>query len=325
MSTRATRATHHVTCPNSHVSWERMLGNLWGHFARANLASVNEYCQDLHVCNVGIVHEARHVRHATAATEALGHLTKARVAHQVVHHVRVTHEILGHAREHGVAHDGAQIGHAAGTTTGTASATAAKHASEAAEVGHAAAAGTRAGGCPGQVGLLGGHLLDAALGRLIALLHGLATAGALVLDALAVGLHGALGVAEGEAGEAQAGPGLGVGRVDGDGRLGVGAGGGVVLGGGVGGGAVGEEDGVAGVQVEGLRVEGDGLGVVLLGHGGVALGFQGLGLLLLLVGGLLPGRGGGILGPGGGCCRGAERLVGGVDLEEGLGPEDGRG
>lgn len=81
------------------------------------------------------------------------------------------------------------------------------------------------------------------------------------------------------------------------------------------------------LQAERLRVEGDGLGVVLLGHGGVALGFQGLGLLLLVLGRLLllvPG----VLaagGPRGGGRRGAEGLVGGVDLEEGLGPEDGGG
>lgn len=237
---------------------------------------------NLQIGNVGVGHYGAEIRHATSAAKLVGHVAETRVAHQVVHEVGVAHEVLGHAGEHGVAHDGAEIGHAA-SATGTA---AAEHGGEVAEVGHAAGTGTGTGSGAGEVvlGLL--LLLDAALGRLEALLHGLGAAVALVLDALLVGFHGALGVAEGEAGEAQAGPGLGVGRVDGDGGLGVDAGGLVVSGGGVGGGAVGEEDCVGGVQGEGLGVEVNGGGVVLLGHGGVALGLEGFGFFLLGVGGL---------------------------------------
>lgn len=228
----------------------------------------------LQIGNVGVGHYGAEVGHATTVAKLAGHVTKSRVAHQVAHQVGVAHQVLGHAGEHGVAHDGAEIGHAASTTgtTGTTTA-AAEHGGEVAEVGHAAgaSASTGTGSRAGEVvlGLL--LLVNAALGRLEALLHGLGAAVALVLDALLVGLHGALGVAEGEAGEAQAGPGLGVVGVDGNGGLGVDAGGFVVAGGGVGGGAVGEEDCVGGVQGEGLGVEVDGGGVVLLGHGGVAL------------------------------------------------------
>lgn len=259
----ATAAAHHVSGPV--VEPVSKVSLIIHHHA---LGLLQNYLQ---IGNVGVGHYGAEIGHATAVAKLAGHVTKSRVAHKVVHEVGVAHQVLGHAGEHGVAHDGAEVGHTASTTGTTAAA--AEHGSEVAEVGHAAGAGTGTGtgSRAGEVvlGLL--LLLDAALGRLKALLHGLGAAVALVLDALLVGLHGALGVAEGEAGKAQAGPGLGVGGVDGNGGLGVDAGRFVVAGGGVGGGAVGEEDCVGGVQGEGLGVEVDGGGVVLLGHGGVAL------------------------------------------------------
>lgn len=181
---------------------------------------------NLQIGNVGVGHYGAEVGHATAAAKLAGHVAKSRVAHQVVHEVGVAHEVLGHAGEHGVAHDGAEVRHAA-SATGTASAAAAEHGGEIAEVGHAAGAGTGIGTVSraGEVVLSLLLLFNAALGRLEALFHGLGATVALVLDALLVGLHGALGVAEGETGEAQAGPGLGVGGINGDGGLGVDAGG----------------------------------------------------------------------------------------------------
>lgn len=94
----------------------------------------------------------------------------------------------------------------------------------------------------------------------------------------------------------------------------------MVLCGGVSGGAVGEEDGVGGVDGESLGVEVDGGLVVLLCHGGIALALESLGLLLLGVGGSTAC---GSTAGGGGGARGAragpELLVDGVDLEQVLG------
>ncbi len=94
------------------------------------------------------------------------------------------------------------------------------------------------------------------------------------------------------------------------------------VGGAVGGGAVGEVDGVCGGEGDGFGVEGYGGGVVLARHGGVALGFEGF---------RFRGRGGGGSWFGGaGCwvaaagCGGGggvfafEFLVDAVDAEEGL-------
>ena len=90
------------------------------------------------------------------------------------------------------------------------------------------------------------------------------------------------------------------------------------VGGAVGGGAVGEVDGVRGGKGDGLSVEVDGGGVVFARHGGVAFGFEEFGFR---------GRGG---GAGGSCgcwfrCRAAcagvfafEFFVDAVDAEEGL-------
>ncbi|MES5992868.1 hypothetical protein U6O80_12345, partial [Cutibacterium acnes] len=84
---------------------------------------------------------------------------------------------------------------AAAAATGT---TAAEHGSEVAKVGHATGTGTGTGAGAAAGGgdvIVCLELLDAALGRLVALLHGVGAAVALVLDALLVGFHGALGVA----------------------------------------------------------------------------------------------------------------------------------
>ena len=53
----------------------------------------------------------------------------------------------------------------------------------------------------------------------------------------------------------------------------------MVVGGAVGGGAVGEVDGVEWGEAEGAGIEGDGGGVVFDRHGGVALGFEEFGVL----------------------------------------------
>ena len=95
------------------------------------------------------------------------------------------------------------------------------------------------------------------------------------------------------------------------------------VGGAVGGGAVGEVDGVCGGEGDGLGVEVDGGGVVFARHGGVAFGFEEFGFR---------GRGGGAGGGGGfwfrcraagaaGACAGVfafEFFVDAVDAEEGL-------
>lgn len=100
----------------------------------------------------------------------------------------------------------------------------------------------------------------------------------------------------------------------------------MVVGGAVGGGAVGEVDWVCGGDGDGGGIEIDGGGVVFARHGGVALGFEGFG------GGGRGGWGGGlrfIIGGGGGgwCSSGAcssggvfalEFLVNAVDAQEGL-------
>lgn len=82
-----------------------------------------------------------------------------------------------------------------------------------------------------------------------------------------------------------------------------------------------QEHGIRRVQAQGLRVQLDGLAVVLLRHGGVALALEGLGLLLLLL------RRGGSTGSagtaGGRGLRRLELLVDGVDLEEVLGADGG--
>lgn len=96
----------------------------------------------------------------------------------------------------------------------------------------------------------------------------------------------------------------------------------MVLVGGVGGGAVGEEDGVEGVDGEGLGVEVDGGAVVLLCHGGISFTLESVGLLLLLfTEGFRRRRGGAT------CCAlcgsGLELLVDGVDLQQVLGAEGG--
>ena len=71
----------------------------------------------------------------------------------------------------------------------------------------------------------------------------------------------------------------------------------MLVGGAVGGGAVGEVDRVGRGEGEGLGVEGYGGGVVFARHGGVALGFEGFGFRGR-------GGGGGGLSGGGFCCLG---------------------
>jgi hypothetical protein len=87
----------------------------------------------------------------------------------------------------------------------------------------------------------------------------------------------------------------------------------------VGGGTVGKEDGVAGVDSQSLGIEVDGSTVILLGHGSVTLRLKGLSLLSLLLG-ELDGCG----GSGSGRLVGAGLLEDRVDLEEVLGSNGSR-
>ena len=103
----------------------------------------------------------------------------------------------------------------------------------------------------------------------------------------------------------------------------------MLVAGAVGGGAVGEVDGVGGGEGDGLAVEGDGGRVVFARHGGVALGFEGFGFRRRGGHGWLFGRGGAaaaaagttaIAGAGGGVFA-FEFFVDAVDAQEGLGAD----
>lgn len=231
---------------------------------------------NLHLGNARIAHQAGHIRHATTLAKALGHLAHARVAHDVVQHIGVAHEVLSHASEHRVVHHRTQVGHATATTTHTTHQTGQRR-----QIRHTAGAT----GCAGSiVQFLGGRLgiaaglLDLPCRGLKAATHGIAAAVTLGLNALLVSFLGSVVVTKLEPGEAQTAPGLGVLRIRRDGKLGV-LGGLVSLsGGGISGSTVGEVDRVGGGDLQSLGVLLNGGGVILLGHESIALGLQLIGL-----------------------------------------------
>ncbi|PWY83218.1 hypothetical protein BO94DRAFT_121694 [Aspergillus sclerotioniger CBS 115572] len=227
----------------------------------------------LHIGNVGVAHQRRHVRHTTAAAKVLGHLSQLGVAHEVAEHVGVAHQVLSHAREHGVAHDGSEIGH---TTAATATTTA-QHASKGRQIGHAA---STTGCSSGIIDLIGRRLgatlglLDLLLGGLKTPLHSVTTTVALGLDTLLVRLLGTVVIGQVETSQSQTAPGLGVLGVHGGGKLGILRRLLVLSGCGIGSSPVGEVDRVGGSNGQGLGVQIDGSGIVLASHGTVALRLQ---------------------------------------------------
>ncbi|OJI90674.1 hypothetical protein ASPTUDRAFT_260198 [Aspergillus tubingensis CBS 134.48] len=230
----------------------------------------------LHIGNVGVTHQRGHVGHTTATAVVLSHLSQLGVAHEVVEHVRVAHQVLGHAGEHRVAHDGAEVGHTAAAATSTS-----EHASKGREIGHTA---TTTGSTSSIINSISGRLsatlglLDLALSSLQTPLHGLTTTVALGLDTLLVGLLGTVVISQVETSQSQTAPGLGVLGVNSSGELGI-LGRLLVLSSrGIGSSPVGEVDGVRGSDSQSLGVEIDSGGVVLAGHGTVTLGLQLVGL-----------------------------------------------
>lgn len=88
-----------------------------------------------HFGDVRVIHQTRKIRAAslirtagaaaatTAAAKALGHLPKARVIHNIVHHIRIAHHVLRHVGEHGVVHHRRQVWHATSTASTTSTST----------------------------------------------------------------------------------------------------------------------------------------------------------------------------------------------------------
>lgn len=278
-----------------------------------------------HVSKVRVVHQLRHVRHAAATAEVVGHLSQLGVVHEVAQHVRVAHEVLGHAGKHGVAHDRAQIRH----TAAAAATAASKHAGQRRQVGHptatAAARGTRS-----LVNSVSRRLRATAdlrnlsLGSLKAPLHGITATVALGFDTLLVGLLGTVEIGNIKPGESQPAPRLGVLGVDRNGEFGIVNRLLVFPGRGVGSSAVGEIDGVGGGGLQRLGVPLNSGGVVLASHRAVSLGLQLIGFgcrgASLRLGAPL-GRAGLGLSTAGGCLAGGlppELLVNTVDARQRL-------
>ncbi|OJJ73979.1 hypothetical protein ASPBRDRAFT_525155 [Aspergillus brasiliensis CBS 101740] len=230
----------------------------------------------LHISNVGIAHQSRHVGHTTATAIVLSHLSQLGVAHKVVKHIRVAHQVLGHAGEHRVAHYRTEVGHTAAATTATT-----QHASEGRQIRHTAATTGSTGSIINSISRRLGAtlgLLDLALGSLQTSLHGLAATVALGLDTLLVGLLGTVVISQIETCQSQTAPSLGVLGVNSRGELRI-LGRLLVLSGrGIGSSPVGEVDGVRGSNSQSLGVEIDSGLVVLAGHGTVTLGLQLIGL-----------------------------------------------
>ncbi|PKY07492.1 hypothetical protein P168DRAFT_97197 [Aspergillus campestris IBT 28561] len=283
-----------------------------------------------HISKAGVVHQLRHVRHAAATAEVVGHLSQLRVVHEVAQHVGVAHEVLGHAREHGVAHDRAQIGHTAATAA--AAAAASKHAGQRRQVGHtAAAAAAAARGTRSLVDSISrrlaatADLCDLSLRSLKAPLHGITATVTLGFDTLLVGLLGAVEIGNIKPGESQPAPRLGVLGIDRNGELGIVNSLLVLSGRGVGSSAVGEINRVGGGGLQRLGVALDSGGVVLAGHRAVSLGLQLIGFgrrgASLGLGALLGRAGLRLSTTAGGCLAGGlspELLINTVDARQRL-------